>query len=111
MPGSGTGYLPSAPSFNGAGPSMVSLSSTYGALGRNILRGPGFDDTDLSVSRAFPLPFREGAKLAFRTEFFNLFNRPQLGLPNATIGNRTFGRITSSASGPRILQLSLKVEF
>ena len=87
------------------------VAGTYGTLGRNIPRGPGFNNTDLSVSRAFPLHFREGAKLAFRTEFFNLFNRPQLGLPNATIGNRTFGRITSSASAPRILQLSLKVEF
>ena len=37
--------------------------------------------------------------------------RPQLSLPNGTIGNRTFGRITSTTSGPRILQLSLKVEF
>ncbi len=87
------------------------VAGTYGTLGRNVLRGPGFNNTDLSVSRAFPLHFREGAKLAFRTEFFNLFNRPQLGLPNATIGNSTFGRITSSASGPRILQLSLKVLF
>jgi hypothetical protein len=84
---------------------------TYGTLGRNILRGPGFDNTDLSVSRAFPLHFREAAKLLFRTEFFNLFNRPQLGQPNATIGNTTFGRITSTASTPRILQLSLKVDF
>ena len=87
------------------------MAGAYGTLGRNILRGPGFDNTDLSVSRAFPLHFREGARLAFRTEFFNLLNRPQLGLPNATIGNRIFGRITPSASAPRILQLSLKVEF
>lgn len=86
-------------------------AGTFGTLGRNILRGPGFNNTDLSVTRNFPLHFREGARVAFRTEFFNLFNRPQLGLPNATIGNRTFGRITSTASGPRILQLSLKVEF
>jgi hypothetical protein len=84
---------------------------TYGTLGRNILRGPNFKNTDMSVSRNFPLHFREGARVAFRTEFFNLFNRPQLGLPNGTIGNRTFGRITSSTSAPRILQLSLKVEF
>ena len=84
---------------------------TYGTLGRNILRGPNFKNTDLSVSRAFPLPFREGMRAVFRTEFFNTFNRPQLGQPNGTIGNGTFGRITSTASPPRILQLSLKFEF
>jgi hypothetical protein len=50
-------------------------------------------------------------RIVFRTEFFNAFNRPQLGQPNGTIGNRTFGRITSTASPPRILQLSLKFEF
>jgi hypothetical protein len=87
------------------------VPGTFGTLGRNILRGPNFNNTDLSVTRAFPLHFREEARLLFRTEFFNLFNRPQLGLPNATIGNRTFGRITSTASSPRILQMSLKVEF
>jgi hypothetical protein len=75
-----------------------------------VARGPNFKNTDMSVSRAFPLPFREGMKVWFRTEFFNLFNRPQLSLPNGTIGNRTFGRITSTTSNPRILQLSLKVE-
>jgi len=86
-------------------------AGTYGTLGRNILRGPNFKNADMSVSRAFPLPFREGLKVLFRTEFFNLTNRPQLSLPNGTIGNRTFGRITSTTSNPRILQLSLKVEF
>ncbi|HYM13316.1 MAG TPA: carboxypeptidase regulatory-like domain-containing protein [Bryobacterales bacterium] len=84
---------------------------TFGTLGRNILRGPNFKNTDLSVARSFPLPFREGLKIQFRTEFFNLFNRPDLGQPNATIGNRTFGVITSTTSNPRILQMSLKVEF
>jgi hypothetical protein len=86
-------------------------AGTYGTLGRNILRGPNFKNADVSVSRAFPLPLREGLKVLFRTEFFNLANRPQLSLPNGTIGNLTFGRITSTTSNPRILQLSLKVEF
>jgi hypothetical protein len=92
---------------------------TFGTLGRNILRDPSFRNTDLSVSRAFPLPFRDGMKAVFRTEFFNLFNRPQIGFANAgqnswtsqSIGSTTFGRITSTLSPPRILQLSLKMEF
>jgi hypothetical protein len=40
-------------------------AGTYGTLGRNVLRGPHYKNTDLSVSRAFPLHFREGARLAF----------------------------------------------
>jgi hypothetical protein len=47
-------------------------------------------NTDLGVSRAFPLPFGEGLRILFHTEFFNLFNRPQLGLPNATIREPNF---------------------
>ena len=86
---------------------------TFGTLGRNILRGPSFKNFDMSVSRSFPLRFREGMRVQFRTEFFNLFNNPQLGLPNSVVGTSTFGRITSIVSGsnPRILQLSLKVIF
>jgi hypothetical protein len=86
-------------------------AGTYGTLGRNILRGPNFKNADLSVSRVFPLKFRESARLMFRSEFFNAFNRVNLGLPNGTIGNNTFGRITSVDGAPRILQFSLKAEF
>ena len=94
-------------------------AGTFGTLGRNILRGPYFNNTDLSVSRAFPLRFREGLKASFRTEFFNLFNRPHIGFANGgqfsptsqSIGSTTFARITSTNSPPRILQMSLKVEF
>jgi hypothetical protein len=81
------------------------------SVGRNILRGPNFKNADLSISRVFPLKLRESARLMFRSEFFNAFNRVNLGLPNGTIGNSNFGRITSTDGGPRILQFSVKVEF
>jgi hypothetical protein len=87
------------------------VAGTYGTLGRNVLRGPSYENVDMSVSRAFPLHFREGAKLSFRSEFFNMLNRPQLGMPDNTIGHDTFGQITDTAGDPRILQFSLKVEF
>ena len=83
---------------------------TYGTLGRKILRGPNFENTDLGVSELSHYRFARGDP-RFAQSFFNIFNQPQLGLPNATIGNRTLGIITSTASPPRILQLCLKVEF
>src|SRR6266849_19107 len=86
-------------------------AGTYGTLGRNILRGPNFKNADLSISRAFPLKFRDSARLPFRSEVFNAFNRVILGLPNGTIGNSSFARITSTDGGPRILQFGLKAEF
>ena len=44
----------------------------YGATGRNILRGPGVINTDLSLFRSFPI--RERFQLQFRAEAFNATN-------------------------------------
>ena len=41
--------------------------------------GPGFVNTDFSVIKHF-VP-REGWRVDFRAEFFNLFNHPQFGAP------------------------------
>ena len=76
-----------------------------------MLRGPNFKNTDLSVSRAFPLKFRESARLLFRSEFFNAFNRVNLACRIARQAGNTTGRISSVDGGPRILQFSLKAEF
>ena len=84
---------------------------TYGTLGRNVLRGPGYANTDLGVSRVIPLRFRESARLMLRSEFFNLFNRPHLGVPDNLIGRTSFGQIIGVDADQRILQFGLKVEF
>ena len=84
---------------------------TFGTLGRNPLRGPAYINSDISVARSFPLKFREAAKLTFRGEAFNIFNRPQLATPNSTVGVGGFGKITSTDGDPRILQFGLKVDF
>ena len=47
----------------------------------------------------------------FRSEFYNLFNRPQFGSPNGTITSQQFGQVTSQANSPRDLQFGLKVFF
>jgi len=81
---------------------------TFGTSPRNILRGPGLEDFDLGLMKKFFI--KEGIPLQFRAEFFNLFNRPNLGNPvgNQSAGN--FGAITSAGS-PRIIQLALKLSF
>lgn len=85
---------------------------TFGTLGRNILVGPGYANADFSMQRDFPLKsLGEAGMLTFRAEFFNLFNRPNLGNPGTTVGSKTFGVITSTSAPPRILQFSLKVLF
>ncbi len=53
---------------------------------------------------------RENMNVAFRAEFFSLFNHPQLGSPEVRLGRATFGQI-ASVGGTRVLQFSLKFGF
>lgn len=75
------------------------------------VRAPGTNNTSMALSKDFPLNFREGTKLTFRWEAFNLFNHVQFAAPNATVGTSNFGQITSQANAPRIQQLSLRLNF
>lgn len=76
--------------------------------GRNTLRGPGTINADFSLFKNFTA--REKAKFQFRSEFFNLFNRPNFGNPVATFNSPTFGTIQTSSPG-RVVQLGLRVTF
>jgi hypothetical protein len=82
---------------------------TFGDSGRNILRGPGLINTDLGLSRVIPIT--ERVSIQFRAEAFNLFNTPELGLPNATLGTATAGTITTVINPQRELQFALRLAF
>src|ERR1700682_5773055 len=82
---------------------------TFGNLGRNTLRGQRHQILDMSLFRSFP--FAEKRKLEFRAEAFNILNHPTLGNPNGTFNNANFGKITSTRSTERQLQLALKLIF
>ena len=85
---------------------------TYGTLGRNVLIGPGYVNTDVSLSRNVPLRLLgESGRLTLRAEAFNVFNHPNLANPSNKLASATFGRITNVSGPPRILQFSLKVIF
>ncbi|MGA8074135.1 MAG: TonB-dependent receptor, partial [Candidatus Acidiferrales bacterium] len=47
---------------------------TFGNMGRNIFRGPGFSDVDASLGKSWTLT--ERLKLQLRAEFFNVLNHP-----------------------------------
>ncbi len=53
----------------------------FGDAGRNTVRGPHFTDSDIYISRRFPL--REGASLRFDVQMFNAFNHPNFALPSS----------------------------
>jgi Carboxypeptidase regulatory-like domain len=80
---------------------------TFGTSGRNIVDGPGSALFDLALLRVFKLAERH--QLQFRAEFFNAFNHPTFGLPNATVGNAAFGRL--GGANNREMQFALKYLF
>jgi outer membrane receptor protein involved in Fe transport len=87
------------------------LVGTLGNAGRNVLLGPPSVNTNLGVFKNFTLPGREGLRLQFRSEFFNVFNSVNLGNPTAALNAGTrMGRITSAADG-RVIQFALKALF
>jgi Carboxypeptidase regulatory-like domain/TonB dependent receptor len=87
----------------------VPASGHYGNAGRNNLRGPGYASADLALQRAFPLS--ENLRLSFRWEVFNIANSAQFANPNSDISDPAVGSITTLTADPRVMQLSLRLQF
>jgi outer membrane receptor protein involved in Fe transport len=89
----------------------------FGNLGRSTVIAPGMATVDLSLFKQFRLgALGEQGRLQFRAEIFNLFNRPNFGLPNATLFDATTGqvlatagRITSTSTRAREMQFGIKL--
>jgi hypothetical protein len=87
----------------------------FGNLGRNVVIGPGFNHTDLSVIRN--LRFGQRIRLQLRADVFNLFNHANFGPPGNVVGSPTFGKITRTrlttgeAGSSRQIQLAAKLTF
>jgi len=99
-------------------------SCMFGCMGRNILTGPGRNNTDLAVMKNFELPWFAGehSTLQFRWEAFNAFNHTEYQYANdgcsgstpfggsCTLNTTTNGFV-SSTWGPRVMQFGLKFIF
>lgn len=82
---------------------------TFGSAGRNIVRGPGVFNVDLSMARRFPTG--ERTSLTLEVAAFNLFNRTNFDLPELFADEPgTFGHIYS-ARAPRQVQVALRFHF
>jgi len=85
-------------------------SQAYGNAGRNILRGPGGANLDLSLSKSFRWEAPETRRLQIRFESFNALNHTNFGLPIHSLDSPAVGTITSAAPA-RVIQLGARVEF
>jgi outer membrane receptor protein involved in Fe transport len=88
--------------------------NTRGNLGRNTLVGPGLVNADLSLVKTFAAHGRQSVQL--RLEAFNIFNRANFAVPSGRVAftnaagdvSPTWGRITSTVTTSRQVQLGLK---
>ena len=95
----------------GTGPNQ----GTFGMLGRNTFRGPAFYDFDYALIKDTPFGRRksgaERVDIQFRSEFFNLFNTVNMGLPANILSGSGFGEISKTAGNSRQIQFSLKLIY
>jgi len=66
----------------------------FGNLGRNVVIGPAFNNTDFSITKN--TKFGDTLRLQFRAEFFDVFNHANFGQPGNVAGSPSFGRITNT---------------
>jgi hypothetical protein len=96
-------------------PAVFVAADHFGNLGRNVVIGPGFNNTDMSLIRNARAGTRFG--LQFRVDIFDVFNHPNFGPPGSIVGSPTFGKITRTrlptgeAGSSRQVQLAVRVSF
>jgi hypothetical protein len=89
--------------------------SYAGQIGqRNGIRGDGYFQLDMSLSKTFVMPYKESHNLQFRWEVFNVPNSVRFDVQGASldVGNTgTFGKYTSLLTQPRVMQFGLRYQF
>jgi Carboxypeptidase regulatory-like domain len=116
-----TWFNPAAFNPNPAPSAANGYAQNFGNVPRNSLRGPAYDDTDISIFKDFLSDHRIHGQ--FQTEAFNAWNHTNLANPNVSAGSGPFGTITATstssgtvnsattAGAPRVFQFVLKMIF
>jgi len=77
---------------------LLNPQTAFSNQRRNMYRGPGFFDSDFSVSKGFKLTERMAFSIG--ANFYNIFNHPNFDLPDNGLGDSTFGQSITSALPP-----------
>jgi hypothetical protein len=118
------------PTTGGCAGGDSAANCQFGDTGRNTVRGPHFTDSDIYLTKRFPLT--ERASLRFDTQMFNAFNHPNFALPSNVHAGlpgvyipAKFGTLESTISpptgllgvglggdsSPRMIAFQARVEF
>jgi hypothetical protein len=100
---------------------VLQPAGTLGDVGRGSLIGPDLRTVDLALIKGIPWSaLGSNGRVELRVEAFNLFNRVNFGVPSLTAfageadNERpvaTFGRIRSTATAARQVQLGVRMVF
>ena len=107
--GSGVSATPTLAQWFNPADFVAAPNFTYGNAGLRILPPDILRTIDFSLFKQFQIS--ERSKLQFRWEVFNLPNTPSFAAPNSTLDTSTVGRVTSTATAPRQMQVALKLTF
>jgi hypothetical protein len=86
----------------------VNGRGSYGNSARNILTGPGQAVWNLVLAKNFMI--REKARLQFRWEMFNAFNRANFGNPSTNISRGDFG-LVGYGGNARAMLFALRIDY
>ena len=95
--------------------SVFTAVPRFGSLGRNLVVGPGFNNTDISVIKN--TRFRHEFWIQFRAELFDVFNQANFGPPGTVVETPAFGQITSTrfptgeSGSSRQIQFAVKISL
>jgi hypothetical protein len=106
--------------YFGTSPFSAEPIGTFGNTSRNFFHGPGYNYTNLQLSKNVPISSDGVRYVQLRIEAFNAFNHANFGQPNATFASPNFGKVLSviSSADPngdpspgRAVQLVGKIYF
>jgi len=123
--GNGTVFL-TPPSYTAGAAFPLASPAPVPGIQRNSLNGPGYNNVDASLAKAFGLPripvLGESAKFEIRADIYDLFNKTNINIqsidgnlgsiaPDGTVNpNANFG-VAGSALGSRTIQLQARFSF
>ena len=104
-------------------PAAGAASSLFASFDRNQFTGPGYFDTDMTITKSVTL--HESVAIKFGVSAYNLFNHPNFATPVSNVLSPQFGQSLSTVSPPtsiygaelggdasvRIVQLTGKFSF
>ena len=81
---------------------------------RNVIRGDGFMNTDMTLMKTWKMPYNEQHTLQFRWDVFNVFNMNRFDVQTASLEldeSSTFGDYTHLLTNPRQMEFGLRYQF